>query len=236
MKIAVCDDDAAFSKVFCQMLEEQFALKDWDCDCQVFSSGRALLNADLEEVQTVFLDVDMPGMGGIDAARRLRERYPSLLIVFVTAFPEYAVEGYCVDALRYLLKESLASQLPECVDAIESRLTSGQGCIRVHTGDRAAVVRLEDVIYLEGTTLRRVVLHMANGTSLECMGRLGEHEKELAGQDFLRIQKSYLVNMRHIEDIRNYTAILTSGEALRVSRQGYSEVCRRFVMWKASQL
>ncbi len=236
MKIAVCDDDAAFCNIFCRVLEERFALRDWDWDCQVFSSGQSILKADLAGVQVVFMDVDMPGIDGMEAARQLRTRYHDLLIVFVTAFPKYAVEGYCVDALRYLLKESLSEQLPECLDAIEDRLTAGQGCIKVHTPDQALTVRLEDILYCEGTTHRRTLLHTSSGATIECMGRLGEHEKELAGQDFLRIQKSYLVNMRHVEDIRNYTAVLTNGEALRVSRQGYSEICRRFVLWKGLQL
>lgn len=236
MKIVMCDDDPMFRKIFRDMLEEQFALKDWTYSCEVFSSGHDLLNADLSEVQVVFLDIDMPDIKGLEVARHLREKHSDLILVFVTAFPEYAVEGYSVEALRYLLKESLREQLPACLDIIAAKLNANQRMIKIQMPDRLKIVRLEDILYFEGTAHRRVVLHTKTGDPVECLGQLGEYERQLVDKDFLRIQKSYLVNMWHIEDIRNYSAAISNGEMLRVSRQAYSEICKQYVMWKGKQV
>ena len=77
------------------------------------------------------------------------------------------------------------------------------------------------------------ILHSAQ---LECIGLLSELEGQLAGAGFLRIQRSYLVNMAHIEKITNYYAYLSTGEALKVSVQNYREVCRQFLLWKGRHL
>lgn len=236
MKVAICDDNKAFCEAFYHMLKEQFAIRDWVLDCEVYSSGQALLNADLTDVQVIFLDIDMPEINGLETALRLREQYRELIIVFVTAFPEFAVEGYCAEALRYVLKEYLSEQLPSCIKAIDEKLSSGRRYIKIQTPNKLLVVRLKDILYFEGTSHHRVLLHTRTDATAECSGQLGEYEEQLKDQDFLRLQKSYLVNMWHIEKICNYTATISNGDVLRVSRHDYGEICKRFVMWKGKQL
>ena len=236
MRIAVCDDNKAFCGALCNMLEEQFAARQWDCDYAMFSSGDALLASDLTDVQVVFLDIDMPGVNGMETARLLREQSEDVIIVFVTAFAEYALKGYWVGAMLYLLKESLDEQLGPCVDAVIEKLSDGRKYVKVQTPDKFMNVRVKDILYFEGTSVKRVMLHTVNSGPVACMGRMEDYEARLAGFDFLRIQKGYLVNMRHVEDIRNYTAKLTDGEALAVSRKDYSEITRRYVTWKARLL
>ncbi len=236
MKVAICDDDGAFCDLFSRMLEEQFTARHWPCDYAVFSSGDALLAADLTDAAAVFLDIDMPGPDGMQTARRLRERSRDMLIVFVTALDRYAVEGYSVEAFRYLLKDDLDRQLGPCVDALLEKLSERRRYIKVQTPDRWMTVSLEDIRYFEGTVSRRVLLHLRQGEPLECMGRIGDYAQKLAGDDFLRIQRSFLVNMQIIEDIRNYRAALTGGESLAVSRKNYSDITRRYVTWKVRQM
>lgn len=236
MRIAVCDDNEPFCGAFCDRLEEQFTAKRWEFDYEIFLSGDALLASDLTDVQVVFLDIDMPGTDGMETARLLREKSEDVIIIFVTAFPEYALKGYWVGAMLYLLKESLDEQLPACVGAIIEKLSDIRKYIKVQTPDKFLNMYIKDILYFEGTPAKRVILHTRTGEPVACIGRLGEYENRLTELDFLRIQKGYLVNMRHIEDIRNYTAKLTDGEALRVSRKDYSEITRRYVTWKVRQI
>ncbi len=79
MKVVICDDDAAFCDLFSRMLEEQFTAKQWPFDYVVFTSGQALLVSDLTDVQIVFLDIDMPGVNGMEAAHQLREKSKELI-------------------------------------------------------------------------------------------------------------------------------------------------------------
>lgn len=235
MKVVICDDDAAFCDLFSRMLEEQFTARQWPLDYVVFTSGQTLLVSDLTDVQIVFLDIDMPGVNGMEVAHQLREKSKELIIIFVTAFPQYALEGYSVEALRYLLKDDLAGQLPVCVNAILEKLSARRRYIKIQTPDRLVTVSLDDILYFEGTVSRRALLHLRDSSPVECMGRVADYEARLAEDGFLRIQRSFLVNMQFIEDIRNYTAKITGGETLAVSRQDYRKITRQYVTWKVRQ-
>ena len=104
MKIAICDDNQAFSKHLYGKLVNYLAQIDKQCQCEIFTTPASLIAADLTATHVIFLDVDMPGMNGIDVARKLRITYPDIFIVFVTGWIKYAPAGYCVNAFRYLLK------------------------------------------------------------------------------------------------------------------------------------
>ena len=106
MKIAICDDSYEFACQLKEKLESICAKLDWQMESTVFSSPTALLSADLSAIQVLFLDIDMPGLNGIEVASRIRKHQKDLILVFVTAFIEYAPEGYHVEAYRYLLKQN----------------------------------------------------------------------------------------------------------------------------------
>jgi DNA-binding LytR/AlgR family response regulator len=94
------------------------------------------------------------------------------------------------------------------------------------------------MVYFEGTPLRRVILHTTQQHALEqeCIGKLGEYETLLTDKGFLRIQKSFLVNMAHIVKIKSYVATLDTGEKLTVSERNYQQICQRFTLWKGQRV
>lgn len=236
MTVAICDDNKEFLRLFQERLEAYYALKDWPHQCRSFASGAALLKSDLAKFDVVFLDIDMPDVNGLDVARQLRSRYPELVIVFVTAYIEYAVDGYSVDAFRYLLKDRLAEMLPPCLDAIESKLISSQETIQAQTLTNTVTFRARDITYLEGTPTRHVVVHTYQKEATECLGKLSDYEKRLAEKGFLRIQRSYLVNALHIERMQSYSATLTTGENLPVSRTLYRQVYESYMKWRGHRI
>jgi DNA-binding LytR/AlgR family response regulator len=234
MNFVLCDDNPVYLEILYRNLEDYCAKKDWLCTCTRYQSPSDLLAADLSSVQVIFLDIDMPEMNGLRVARQLRTRYDELLIVFVTNFIEYAPEGYTVDAFRYLLKGNIGSQLPSCLDDIWKKLYVNQESIRVHSIDGFIPVTLKDILYIEGTPQRHVLLHRNKpmpGT-IECIGNLSDFESTLEGKGFLRIQKSFLANIYHIHDIRNYTAFLDNQEKLSVSRSNYAKICEQYLLWE----
>lgn len=236
MNLVLCDDNPQFLETLSRAVELHCALRDRSCRIRTISSPASLLEADLRDVQAVLLDIDMPQITGLEAARVLRARYPELLLVFVTGFIEYAPAGYCVDAFRYLLKQGLDRELPACLDALWERLYVRQESIRLSTREEELTLPLKDILYFEGTAQRHVICRRAAGDALECHGKLSALEAELAEKGFLRIQKSFLVNMAHIRSIKSYQALLTSGETLKVSERSNAQVCKTFLLWKGRQL
>lgn len=219
-------------------IEQHCAIRDWVCSCKCFQRPKDILAEDITSAQVVFLDIDMPEVNGLEVARHLRSKYSDLIIVFVTGFIEYAPAGYNVNAFRYLLKPELKRFLPACMDDIWKKLYICQDSIRFQQLDHAIKVRLSDILYIEGTPHRHILLHTLTSPheSIECLGSLSEYEAKLVGKGFLRIQKSFLANMGHIEDIRNYVAVMDNGESLRVSRANYSQICKEYILWEGQHL
>lgn len=239
MKIIICDDNPAFMQELNRLIQNYSALNDWTCQCNFYQFPEKLLEADLSDAHVIFLDIDMPEINGLDAAKQLREKYPDIIIVFVTAFIEYAPAGYCVEAFRYLLKSSIRSELPVCLEAIEQKLYTADESVLIQQRNKAVHVQLKEILYFEGTAQRRVLLHFHSKnseTGIECIGKLSEYEQKLQDRGFLRIQRSYLVNMHYISRISNYNVLLDTGEKLKVSEKNYAQICSQYLMWKGQRL
>lgn len=236
MKIVICDDNKAFTQLLHSKIIGYFAKIDKQCECQIFTSPEGLLSSDLTAAHIVFLDVDMPGLNGIETARELRKTHPDLYIVFVTGWIQYAPAGYCVNAFRYLLKQQLDEELFLCIDDIRDKMTRSQERIQLHDRESPFEIMLDDIVYFEGSSYRMVQLHSTDGKVIECKGKLSELEDQLKCKGFLRIQKSFIVNMRYILQIKNYKAVLFNGITLKTTERGYSQVCSEFIIWKGQQL
>ena len=235
VNIVLCDDNTVFLKNLHYMIQNVVAQYDWICTYQYFSDAATLLEADLEKADILFLDIDMPGMDGITAGKLLRDRYSELIIVYVTGYVQYARDGYSVAAFRYLLKDSLNTELPDCIRDIQEKLYAQQESITIRGLENLFQIRMQDILYLEGTSQRHVIVHRRQG-ELECMGTLTNYEKLLELHGFLRIQRSYLVNMFHVQWIKNYYVHLSNGEMLKVSERKYPNATLRYLMWKGHKL
>ena len=104
MHILICDDDAAFGTRMAEYVAAYFAARSILVQTAVCTSaGQALETPELELYQLAFLDVDMPGVNGMVLGRQLKQKCPGLKLVYVSAYLEFALEGYTVNAYRYLL-------------------------------------------------------------------------------------------------------------------------------------
>lgn len=236
MKIAICDDNHAFASLLYEKIISYFAKIDKQCICEKFFSPEKLLAADLSATHVVFLDVDMPKINGIDTAHKLRMEHPEIYIVFVTAWIEYAPAGYHVSAFRYLLKQRLDSELARCLDDIREKIAQSQERIQLQGREYPFEIALNDILYFEGSSYRMVRLHTRDGQVVEFRGKLSDLEKNLCDKGFLRIQNSFIVNMHHLLQIKNYKAYLKDGTTLKTSERNYSKICEHYLIWKGQQL
>lgn len=233
MNVVICDDERYFTDALERLIRNYAALKDFKLAVQIFHTSKTLLQADLSTCDVLFLDIDMPEINGIETAREIRTHYPELILVFVTGWIDYAPAGYRVNTFRYLLKKNLAEELPICLDEIREKLFENAEMVTLQSRDRTIEIAIKSMMYFEGTAHRFVRLHLSKETMpVECLGRLSDYEKLLKEKGFLRLQKSYLVNMDHIVKIRNYYAVLRDGTELKVSERQYAHVKKQFLMWK----
>ena len=238
MKVAILDDDPMFVKELQQKISMGCAKRDWGLKCVSFSNPQELLDFDLSDTQVVFLDIDMPETNGIEVASQIRQRYTDIILVFVTAYIQYAPTGYKVNAFRYILKGSLNEEIGSCLDAIQDKLFEGKETILIDTKDSHLEIALQDILYFEGTPYRRTLLYTihSDDQAIECRGKINEYEERLVGKGFLRLQKSFLVNMYYINKISSYTAKLRNGKILKVSEKSYKKICTEYLVWKGGRL
>lgn len=241
MNIAICDDEKQFTEQLHRQISDYCLSRHLDCKCYKFFSSEELLHADLSMMDVLFLDIQMPGQNGLETAKILRQTLPDLLLVFITSLIEYAPYGYHVSAFRYLLKYSLNTELIPCMDAILTQLHSPKTNKMLELSNEDGIFRIaiSHIIYFEGSSGRKILLHTVDSRKQQkntlYRGKLSELEAELSEQGFIRIQRSFLVNMQHIIEIKNHTVFLDSGETLSTSRQIYNQLKSQYILWKVNQ-
>lgn len=150
----------------------------------------------------IFLDVEMPGLSGLDAARLIRGRSRRPDLVFVTAHDRYAVDAFAVEATDYLLKPVDPERLASVVGRLGKRARSasrGPGKLPVVSAGKTALVDYDAVHYVQadGDYSR---IHTFDRSYL-CTSSLGEVEEILPASRFLRIHRSHLVNLAKVASV-----------------------------------
>lgn len=216
MKIAICDDDWHMQQTLRLLIDEIY--QDLDMLADGFTSGEALLAAvqkQSQPYQLILLDIEMRGIDGIETAKRLRKLLPDCYIIFITSHDEFALTGYEVAAFRYLVKPVQPEKLTEAISAVRAEL-SDHITLHVEDGPVEALLRVKDIYYIEAQDKRvRVVL---KDTAFSDRRGIDEIERALAGEDFFRVHRSYLINFRYVARLDKNEILLVSGEQIPLSR------------------
>ncbi len=169
-------------------------------------SGEAAIMKSLQlQPDVVFLDVEMPRMGGMEAAKSLMELKKAPLIVFATAYPQFAAEAFRYDAVDYLLKPYDEDQLKETIERIEKKFNRYQESDIAKSAGKLAVEVDGEIFYLEPKDILymfrddKLTKIIAKTGEFETKTPLKDLESRLSSFNFFRIHKSYLVNLEHIK-------------------------------------
>ena len=198
MKIAICDDDKRLRRQLRHFLETNLALMGIPSDIIEYESGSALLSLTPQNApDMLFLDIEMPGTGGMDTARALRRAGHRMLLIFVTAYPDYVFEGYEVQAFHYILKPYQESRLKEVLEKAIAELSSRtEQYYAVDTKSGTLRIDLRQTCYFKSDR-RKIYAVDRTGAETVFYRRLDEVEQEVPGF-FKRVHNRYLVNLNYI--------------------------------------
>lgn len=236
INILLCDDDKDFLQRLTDAITRQPPPPGISACITKSSHAADLTDRQLAQFQLMFLDIDMEERSGMDIARRVRELHLDTIIIFVTNYPEFSLEGYEVRAFRYLLKREMEQKLPVYYRDALAELPRGTKELCFTVNAETYRVAYKDILYLESD--RRVV-YLCTAKPLQggdhFYGKMEDLEKELVPEGFLRIQKSYLVNMAHIKKLHYDHVVLSNGTELSVSQKRYAEIKVQYLSWKNKQ-
>lgn len=216
IKIAIVEDEHAYAMQLQKYLHQYEEENGESFEITFFSDGDEIVNKYKAVYDIILMDVEMKFMDGMSAAEEIRKVDTEVVIMFITNMPQYAIHGYAVDALDYVLKPvsyfAFSQRLSRAISRMKKREKK-----TLSINIKGGTIRLDvsNVTYVEsqGHTL---VFHTIGGDYITT-GTMRELEKQLEEHNFFRANKGYLVNLTHVEGIKDSCAIVR-GEQVLLSR------------------
>lgn len=224
LSVAIVDDEADGRRLIRQALERYGAHSRERGDevtfvVEEFASGDDLLAHYHGSYDLLLLDVEMAGTDGLDTARAIRQRDSEVMIVFITNMAQYAIHGYEVNAMSYLVKPvgdvALTRDLDRCV--ARKRMMRDESSLVFSTADGVAKVPLSHITYLESRS-HKIIVHAVDG-AYEFTGTLKSFLPQLEDKWFVQANSCYLVNLKYVVAVDANVCRLRDETRLAVSRR-----------------
>lgn len=216
MKIAVVEDNQTQREKLISVIKEYAHSKNFLVSIDSFEDGIQLVDTYQPKYDIVYLDIEMDIMDGMTAAKKIRQLDNKVLIVFVTNYVQFAIEGYSVNATDFLLKPINSFSFSSHFDKIYKLLSKqGNSSITVKTNNGFRRINVDDILYLESEG-HSVHIHTINEV-ISLWDSLKNFENQLQDYNFFRCNNCYLVNLKFVDAIDKNHAVL-SGHRLQISR------------------
>lgn len=217
LRIAVVEDDAPTREKLCTLIRGHAVSKGKDLAVTPLEDGSSLLGGALSGYDIIFLDIMLPGLTGMEVAERIRAGDPDVVLVFVTNAAQYAIKGYAVGALDFVLKPVNPYEfLVKLERALERAAQRRQRPITLQTADGVQVLSSRDILYVE-TRDRKLFYHTTRGC-FAVRSSMQSAEALLGSLRFVRCNQCYLVNLRHVQSVQG-DFVTVGRDRLEVSRR-----------------
>ena len=204
--------------------------------CQ--SAIDAIKVLDEQEVDAIFIDINMPDLNGLDFVRSLQN---PPLVVFTTAYQEYALDGYKVDAIDYLLKPFGMGDILRAADKVKRQYdllhtaslspVDEDDALFLKTEYKVVRILIHDIIYVEGMA-EYLRIHLAGQDKpIVVLLSMKKMEERLPSQDFMRIHKSYIISLHHIAEVNKSRVILDNEKDIPIG-DSYREKLNDYINQK----
>lgn len=216
VRIAIVEDEESEIVGLKEGVKRFFAESGGEYEARVFRNGMEFLDACRGDFDVVLMDIEMPLLDGFRTAQKLRETDPAVSIIFVTNMSRYAIKGYEVDAVGFIVKPvgyfALKMNLRKAVARAQGRRSVN---ILAATRNGVNVIPSDTLVYVE--VMRHNLVYHTETETITVRGSLKEAEEQLEGLNFARCNNCFLVNLKFVRSVENDTVVLLNSE-LPVSR------------------
>ena len=228
IRIAMVEDEEAYARTIQRYCSRYSAEKHADIDLVWHDNPIAFLEGYRGDYDVVFMDVVMPLMDGMTCARKLREADGNVLLCFITSMAQYAIHGYEVGALDFVVKPISYEEFAMKLDRL-GRMLARQGARSYLINSRSMVkkIDLRDLYYVEVYS-HSLIFHTSEG-DFEAYGKLSALEEDERFQRFLRVTPSHLVNCAYVSSVAE-DSLTVHGAVIPLSRRRRKECMEKLAM------
>ncbi|MCD7723869.1 MAG: LytTR family DNA-binding domain-containing protein [Clostridiales bacterium] len=216
MRIMVCDDDSAHCDIIERLiyanLDEAF-----ESDVLKFYSAGDLVEFCKNNVPDIlFLDIELGDMNGINLAKNLKEKFPNIIIVYVSSHPKYVFACFETEPLNFLKKPPDKDEFAKTFSRVIKKYLQIHKTFPVKWHNELNNLEIKDICYVEGYN-RHLQFHLYNGDSYKAVGRIDEIYKELRLYGFVKTHQGFIVNMQHIKSFGENEIYMKNGDTVLMS-------------------
>lgn len=231
IKVAIAEDDRAQARQMQELLSKFFKERSLEYNLDVYSDGIDLVGFYNNKYDIVLLDIEMPVLNGLQTAQRLRNADPSVQIIFVTNLAQYALNGYDVNAVGFLVKPvkyfSLSLTLQKAVNYVRNKSSLD---VVVNTKNGFVVIPSSSLVYVEVRS--HEIIYVTEEKEIRSYGTLRAVEKTLeeGGAKFACCSRCYLVNLKFVRAVEGSTLHLSNCK-LQISRGKRGEFVEKYMRY-----
>lgn len=226
MRIAICDDDIRICELFRGAVQRLYP----QASVSVYTdAGKLLREERLPDI--LLLDIRMPGVSGMEAARNLRENGWKGILIFITGNEEYVFEAFDVKAFHFLVKPIHSEKLEEVLSNAVHELSAQdqkeetENAVTIRTAGEHIRIKTAEILYAE--VYGRKVIVVTKDRRIEYYGTLSSLKAQL-GEEFYQPHRAYLINFRYVESYDSKEIVLR-GSRLPMARRHYQEFVEKYM-------
>lgn len=216
INVAIVEDDANSAARLVDCLERSFSERGVEFHYVLFPEATSFLANYRATFDLVFMDIELPLLNGMEAARRLREKDSQVVLVFITSMSHFAEKGYEVGALDFISKPYLFADLDRKLGRALRACDQNSESLMVNSRGTTRRLQLRDIYCIE--VLGHSLSIRTEDEVIEASGTLRDMQNVLQGRGFLRCNKSFLVNGRFVQMVRNNRIAMVDGLELNLGR------------------
>ncbi|MFT4143828.1 MAG: LytTR family DNA-binding domain-containing protein [Mobilitalea sp.] len=229
MKLAIVDDDIKATDLLESYITRFEQENNITIQVSVFHHPNDFLSTYSRDYDLVLMDIEMPGLNGIETAKELRRMDKHVVLIFITNMAQYAINGYEVEAIDYVIKPvSYADFILKIQKAMRYIQRNQDKRLILNTSEGVVHLHVSDILYVE--VIRHYLLYHTINGDFTVRGVMKEMEESLAEYHFVRSNHCYLINLKYVEAISG-NMVKVGGDELQISRNKKNDFLMEFTRY-----